>query len=109
MTKFSTFNTTPKGLLGTVLPERASRNGISEEAPKNGVLEGTPRNLYQKGLLRMVYQKGLPLLSWRASSSPAAHQRDPQRTSHLLCERDPQLLSRMVDRGHVSLGRPPAL
>jgi hypothetical protein len=72
-------------------------------------LEGTPRNLYQKRLLRTVYQNGLPLLPWRASSSPAAHQRDPQRTSHLLCERDPQLLSRMVDRGHVSLGRPPAL
>jgi hypothetical protein len=32
----------------------------------------------------------------------------PTSVTHL-CERDPQLLSRMVDQDHVSLGRPPAL
>ena len=89
--------------------ERVPRNGISEGAPKNGVLEGTPRNGVPEGASKNGIRKGSLCCRGERHLSPTAHQRGLQRMSHLLCERDPRLLSRMADRGHVSLGRPLAL
>ena len=109
MVKNMVRNDVPERAPRNGMPERAPRNGISEGAPKNGVLEGTPRNGVPEGASKNGIRKGSLCCRGERHLSPTAHQRGLQRMSHLLCERDPRLLSRMADRGHVSLGRALAL
>jgi hypothetical protein len=85
--------------------ERAPRNGISEGALKNGVLEGTLRNGVPEGASKNGVSERAPFV---AVESVIFHQLPTSvtRNGRHLCERDPQLLSRIADLGHVSLGWP---